>query len=211
VIVSPAGEGPHAGVLLLHGANGWRPAMAEIASVLAESGFVALAIDYYAEAGPTPIASEEKLKAWPIYQEAVRKGVEYLRSLPSVADGPIGIVGFSRGAFLAVSVASSIPGVAAVVDFYGGGGGGTASVEEDVQGLPPLLILHGDADRIVPLRFANGLKNAVEAAGGQVEIHVYPGAGHAFNLPRSPTYLKQAADDALERTIEFLRRRLISE
>jgi dienelactone hydrolase len=50
-------------------------------------------------------------------------------------------VGYSRGAFLAVSVASSIPKVAAVVDFYGGGPAGSGD-EKDWR-FPPLLILHG--------------------------------------------------------------------
>jgi carboxymethylenebutenolidase len=208
VLVSPHEAGPHAGVVLLHGAVGWRPEIVDLASVLADSGFVALVIDYYAEVNRTPIRSTEKLEAWPAYQAAVQRAVEYLQSLPAVAGRPVGLVGFSRGAFLAVSVASSTPGVGAVVDFYGGGGGGPASLEEDVQGLPPILILHGDADAIVPVSFAFALRDAVIAAGGQAELHVYAGAGHVFNLSYSPTYSKDAADDATRRTIDFLHRRL---
>jgi carboxymethylenebutenolidase len=209
-LVSPDDSGPHAGVVLLHGAVGWRPEIVDFASVLADSGFVALAIDYYAASECTPIGSTEKVGAWPAYQAAVRHAVEYVESLPSVDGGPIGLVGFSRGAFLAVSVASSLPGVGAVVDFYGGGGGGPASLEEDVQGLPPVLILHGDADTIVPVRFAFALRDAIAASGGEVELHVYPGAGHVFNLPYSPTYSAGAAEDAHRRAIDFLRRRLVT-
>jgi carboxymethylenebutenolidase len=205
----PDEAGPRPGVVLLHGAVGWRPEVAELASLLADSGFVALAIDYYVEAERTPIRSEAKLAAWPAYEGAVRRAVEYLQSLPQVDGEPIGLVGFSRGAFLAVSVASSVPGVGAVVDFYGGGGGGPASLPEDVEGLPPLLILHGDADKIVPLKFAFELRDAVTAAGGEVELHVYPGAGHVFNLSYSSTYREEAARDAHKRTVEFLRKWLV--
>jgi carboxymethylenebutenolidase len=210
VIEFPEQAGPHPGVVLLHGAVGWRPELADLASELADSGLVALAADYYGDAERTPTGSKEKLATWPRYQAAVRRAVEYLQSLPSVGGEPIGLVGFSRGAFLAVSVASSIPGVAAVVDFYGGGGGGPASLEEDVKGLPPLLILHGDADSIVPLRFALALRDAVVASGGEAELHVYPGAGHVFNLPYSVNYSEQAAEDAHRRAIRFLRKRLVS-
>jgi len=117
-------------------------------------------------------------------------------------------VGYSRGAFLAVSVASSVPAVRAVVDYFGGGGGGTESLEQEVEGFPPLLILHGDADSIVPIRFAYELRDAVIEAGGEVEWHVYPGADHAFNAPFAPTYSEAAAADAFARTFDFLRRRL---
>jgi carboxymethylenebutenolidase len=208
VLTPPREPGPHPGVVLLHGAIGWRPELVDLASVLADSGFVVLTIDYYAEADRTPTGSAAKHEAWPRYQTAVRKAAEYLESLPSVADGPIGLIGLSRGAFLAVSVGSSVPRVGAVVDFYGGGGGGPASLAEDVRGLPPVLILHGDADKVVPVRFAYALRDAVLAAGGQAEWHVYPAAGHSFNAPYSSTYSAEAAKDATRRTVEFLRRRL---
>jgi len=210
VLESPDDSEPHAGVVLLHGAKGWRPELVDLGSVLADSGFVALTIDYYAETARTPIGSIEKRQAWPGYQAAVRSAVKYLQSLPSVSGESVGLVGFSRGAFLAVSVASSMPGVDAVVAFYGGGGGGPASLEEDVQGLPPILILHGDADTVVPVSYAYALRDAVVASGGEAEIHVYRGAGHSFNALFSPTYSAEAADDGLGRTIEFLRRRLVS-
>ena len=46
------------------------------------------------------------------------------------------------------------------------------------------------------------------AHGGQVEMHLYPGAQHVFNAPWSPAYSEPDAADAWGRTIEFLRRRL---
>lgn len=210
VLECPDDTGPHAGVVLLHGAVGWRPELVDLASAFADQGLVVLTLDYYAETGRTPTGSVEKLAAWPGYQAAVRRAVEYLQSLPSISGEPIGLVGFSRSAFLAISVASSLPGVGAVVAFYGGGGGGPASLEEDVKGLPPVLILHGDADSVVPVSFAYALRDAVVASGGEAELHVYPGAGHSFNAPFSSGYSAKAADDAHGWTIEFLLRQLVS-
>jgi carboxymethylenebutenolidase len=210
VLECPDEAGPHAAAVLLHGAVGWRPDLVDLASVLADEGLVTLVLDYYADTERTPGGSGEKLAAWSGYQAAVRRAVEYLRSLPSVSGKPVGLVGFSRGAFLAVSVASSLPSVSAVVAFYGGGGGGPASLEEDVAGLPPVLILHGDADTVVPVDFAYALRDAVIAAGGRAELHVYPDVGHSFNAPSSPEYSATAAEDAHRRTIEFLQRELVS-
>lgn len=208
VLEVPQAAGPHPGVLVLPGAAGWRPWYAEVASALADSGFVTLALDYYAETGGAAVGSDEKLGKWPTWKATVRNAVEYLRGLPSVANRPVGLVGYSRGAFLAVSTAASASGVQAVVDFSGGGGGGTDSLAQEVRGFPPLLILHGDADEVVPLRLAETLRDAVVAQGREVEMHVYSGVGHAFNAPWASTYSESAAADAFRRTVEFLRRRL---
>jgi carboxymethylenebutenolidase len=208
VVEEPPGPGPSPGVILLHGSAGWRSVYADLARMLADSGFATLALDYYAEIGSAAIGSDEKLQKWPQWKETVRNAVAYLQASPSVSRRPIGLVGFSRGAFLAVSVASSVSGLEAVVDFFGGGGGGTDSLSQEVQGLPALLILHGEADQVVPVRFAYELRGAVLANGGEVDMHLYPGAGHAFNAPYASTYSQAAAADSFRRTVGFLRKHL---
>ncbi|MCE9622899.1 MAG: S9 family peptidase [Actinomycetia bacterium] len=44
----------------------------------------------------------------------------------------------------------------------------------------PLLILHGDADPVVPVEQSSVFAERVRAAGGDVELHVYEGEGHGF-------------------------------
>ena len=43
---------------------------------------------------------------------------------------------------------------------------------------PPLLLLHGDADETVYLRNSTALAARIRAAGGPVELKIYPGVGH---------------------------------
>ena len=47
----------------------------------------------------------------------------------------------------------------------------------------PVLLLHGDADPVVPVEQSQRLAAALAAAGGDVELHVYPGEGHGFRQP----------------------------
>lgn len=63
----------------------------------------------------------------------------------------------------------------------------------------PLLVLQGDADRVVPPRQAELLVDAVRAAGGTVEHHVYEGEGHGWSKI-------ETVQDELERTQGFLER-----
>ena len=45
---------------------------------------------------------------------------------------------------------------------------------------PPFLLLHGDADEIVPFRQSIYLRDALEAAGVPVSMHRVHGGGHGF-------------------------------
>jgi dienelactone hydrolase len=193
-------------VVLLPGSYGWRPDYARFARTFADSGFVALAIDYYAETGRGAGPAEES-RNWPTWQATVRNAVAYVDTLAAVSGRPIGLVGYSRGAFLAISVATSAPPVKAVVDFYGGGSDEDPP-EARIPQFPPLLILHGEADDVVPVALAHRLYERLRAHGGDVEIHLYPGAKHVFNAPWASTYSKSDAMDAWRRTIAFLKHRL---
>jgi len=204
----PRSPGPHPAVILLHGSSGWRPEYVDMSRRFADAGFAALVLDYYAETGGAPIGSNEKLQKWPAWRQAVRDAYRFLRNAPSVDGERIALVGFSRGAFLAVSIAAELPSVRAVVDFYGGGGGGTLAIEEEVRGLPPVLILHGERDSVVPVSYALALRAAVLEAGGSVEMRLLPGVGHAFNLPWAETYSPAAADQAWSAVLTFLRSHL---
>lgn len=67
----------------------------------------------------------------------------------------------------------------------------------------PLLVLQGDADKVVPAPQAQALVDAVRAAGGTVEHHVYEGEGHGWSRP-------ETVQDALERVLGFLDRWMVS-
>jgi dipeptidyl aminopeptidase/acylaminoacyl peptidase len=63
----------------------------------------------------------------------------------------------------------------------------------------PLLVLQGDADNVVPPAQAQAVVDAVRAAGGTVEHHVYEGEGHGWSRPDTMI-------DELERVEAFLTR-----
>ncbi len=63
----------------------------------------------------------------------------------------------------------------------------------------PLLVLQGDADKVVPPAQAEEVVDAVRGAGGTVEHHVYEGEGHGWAKPETMI-------DELERVDAFLTR-----
>ena len=63
-----------------------------------------------------------------------------------------------------------------------------------------MLVLQGDADKVVPPEQVDRFVATMRARGGTVEHHVYEGEGHGWSRP-------ETVADALRRTDEFLARR----
>jgi len=45
---------------------------------------------------------------------------------------------------------------------------------------PPTIVLHGDADKTVPVSNVIALRDAISAAGGRCDLHLYSGRAHGF-------------------------------
>jgi dipeptidyl aminopeptidase/acylaminoacyl peptidase len=61
----------------------------------------------------------------------------------------------------------------------------------------PVLVLQGDADKVVPKAQADLMVDAMRAGGATVEYHVYAGEGHGWSRP-------ETVEDELTRTERFL-------
>jgi len=153
--------------------------------LMARRGYVAAAIDYRINQGN--IATE----GIPAAVSDARQAVGWLRehALAHRLD-PERIVlgGSSAGAITALFTAYTdlerTPGdgseVAAVLDLWGGLYGQDGAIE---AGDPPLAIVHGTEDRVVPFSEAEALRSRAEAVGLPHLYHPIDGAGHAPYMP----------------------------
>ena len=199
---------PRPAVVVLHGISGIFAAYHSLAETLAEHGYVVRVADYYAETGPVrkgdaADVQQQQDQHWPVWVRSVQKDIQRLQSLPRVQADRIGVVGISQGAFLAISAAGMTPAIKVVVEFYGGA---RNDIEDYVQNVPPVLILHGEADVIVPVSFAGALNDTLTRHERTVEMQIYPGAPHGFIVEGSSGYRPSAATDAIERMLAFLDR-----
>ncbi|XP_009869478.1 PREDICTED: acyl-coenzyme A thioesterase 1-like [Apaloderma vittatum] len=106
----PPGPGPFPGLVDLYGSGG---GLVEYrASLLASRGFVTLALVYMAF---------EDLPAMPEVLELsyFEEAVNFLQKQPQVKDTGIGVLGLSKGADLALSMATFLPGIKAAVSISG--------------------------------------------------------------------------------------------
>ncbi|WP_135820686.1 acyl-CoA thioester hydrolase/BAAT C-terminal domain-containing protein [Halostella litorea] len=112
-LYEPAGDGPHPGVLSLHGSGGQTPV--RTVQLLASHGFAVLAVQYFGEAEPIP--DEHRSVPLSYFDEAA----SWLRAQPSVRDGQLGAVGGSRGGELALLLGARFDWIGAVVAYAGSG------------------------------------------------------------------------------------------
>ena len=86
--------------------------------------------------------------------------------------------------------------VAALADFFGGL---PRKQHANAKDLPPVLIVHGDKDKTVPVEEALELEKLLRQHKRTYEKKIYPKQNHLFE----GNYLDANARDAWERTLKF--------
>jgi phospholipase/carboxylesterase len=90
------------------------------------------------------------------------------------------IVGFSQGTMMTLHVVPRRPDpVAAIVGFSGRLAEGDKLKDEAVS-RPPVLLVHGDMDEMIPVAALTEARNGLADAGFQVQWHISHGIGHGI-------------------------------
>jgi predicted esterase len=157
----------------------------------AEHGFRVLVPDYLSVTLTTD-SSAANYRRW---AQVVEDIVTDLRSHPIPQDKKIGLDGHALGASVAL-VAGSHKGaeIDAIAEWSGLLPGDFFA---QVQSLPPLLILHGEEDKQVPLVNARQLIRLCKLKDFTCEDRIYAGEGHVFS--------SHAMESANQRTLAFFR------
>jgi carboxymethylenebutenolidase len=210
--LSLPGEGKGPGVIVLQEWWGLVPHIKDVADRFAREGFVALAPDlYHGKTTTSPDEAGKLMMALDIEraEKDLRGAVEYLSRHAAVEGERVGTVGFCMGGVLSLYAASKNSKVGACVVFYGI----HPKVEPDLENLrAPVLGLYAERDQFVPPEAVRELESKLKALGKPNEMHIYPGADHAFfNDTRPEVFDAEAAADAWRRTIAFFRENLSAE
>lgn len=105
----PSGDGPHPGVVVLHGSGG--DPKVRLGKALASRGYAAVALRYFGDPEPVPDHFAEVPVSY------VGRAIDWLRQHDAVRDGTVGVLGTSRGTELAVLTAGQRHDVGAVAAY----------------------------------------------------------------------------------------------
>lgn len=102
------------------------------------------------------------------------------------------LAGFSQGTMMALHVAPRRPEPLAGVIGFSGMLVGAEALAAELRARPPVLLIHGDADEVVPVQATPAAAGALQEAGLEVETLICAGVPHSID------------QQGLERAIRFL-------
>lgn len=97
-----------------------------------------------------------------------------------LADDALALVGFSQGTMMALHTAPRRAKPCAAVIGYSGLLPGAEALPGETVARPPVLLVHGEADEVVPPAMTGRAAEALHEAGFEVEAYTAPGLGHGI-------------------------------
>ncbi len=110
-----------------------------------------------------------------------------------LAEQDLALIGFSQGTMMSLYVGLRRARPVAGILGYSGALIGAETLTEDIRSKPRVLLVHGDADQVVPFAALARAETALAAAGVPVETLIRPGLGHGIDedgLKAGARYLK---------------------
>ena len=112
-------------------------------------------------------------------------------------DSRLALIGFSQGTMMALHIAPRRAASCAAVLGFSGALVGPETLAAELRSKPPILLVHGDEDGIVPVEAMPASAKPLRDVGLSVETLLCRGLGHGIN------------DEGLRRGGEFLKKALI--
>lgn len=197
----PAGPGPHAAMVLLHGCAGMTtrtgrpfPRDADWARRLSQLGYLILQVDSLTPRNEGSLCGQGSDRRIRVSLERARDAYAallFLQARPDVQADRIALMGWSNGGGTVLWTLSrdnrARPAglrhdFAAGIAFYPGCRA-LAEQRNPWQPVAPILLLVGEADDWTP---APPCATLAARSDGRLEAHTYPGAHHDFDAPDTP-------------------------
>ena len=200
---------PLPAVIMIHEWWGLNDNVRAMAERLAGEGYIVLAVDLFGgETADSPETARLLMLRAVEDPAAATANIEQAYTFVNDTAGApaVGSLGWCFGGGWSLNTAMMFPDdLDATVIYYG-------QVTDDEDRLrpisSPILGFFGDQDRGIKVQSVNRFEDALERLRIDHEIHMYEGAGHAFANPTGNNYNARYANDAWEKTLEFLNRTL---
>jgi carboxymethylenebutenolidase len=203
---------PLPAVIMIHEWWGLNDEVRVKADRLAAAGYIVFAVDLFGgKTATTPSAARELMRSVVEDPDSASENLQSAyRFVSETAGAPaVATLGWRFGGTWALNTALLLPDdIAAVVIYY-------AQVTADEERLgpvsAPVLGLFAGDDSSVRKESVEAFKGALQRLRKDYDIHVYDGVRQGFANEDATNYDRNAAEDAWQRTIEFLQRHLIGQ
>ncbi|MCU7550299.1 dienelactone hydrolase family protein [Chitinophagaceae bacterium LB-8] len=156
------------------------------AKLLAEMGYLAMAVDMYGDGKLANNPQEAQQLAGPFFQDPqlaktrLDAALARIKTYPQSDTSKVAAIGYCFGGAVVLNAAKLGADLDGVVSFHGA-----------LQGVPAkkellkakVLVCHGGADSFVPQKDVDAFNKNMESIGADYTFKVYQGATHAFTNP----------------------------
>ncbi len=177
------------GVLVVHEWWGQNEYIRKRARMLAELGYIALALDMYGD-GKTASHPEdaskfssEVMKNLDVAEQRFMAGLTLLQQQPQTDKQRIAAIGYCFGGGVVLAMARRGVDLDGVASFHGSLGAGAPAEAGKVKA--KVLVMNGADDPFVKPEQIAAFKQEMDTAGVDYEFVNYPGAKHSFTNPEA--------------------------
>ena len=180
-------KGKRPGVLVVHEWWGLNDYARKRADMLAEMGYVALAVDMYGDGKqamhPDDAGkfSSELMKNFDVAKARFMAALEFLKGQPAVDPDRIAAIGYCFGGGVVLNMARQGVDLKGVASFHGSLTAVQAATPGSVKA--KVLVLHGADDKFITPEQIEAFKQEMKNAGADFRFIAYPGAVHSFTNP----------------------------
>lgn len=188
-------KGKRPAVLVVHEWWGHNAYARKRANMLAELGYVALAVDMYGDGKQALHPDDagkfagEVAKNKPLAKARFEAAMKLLRKQGNVDAHKLAAIGYCFGGSVVLNMAREGEDLKAVASFHGGLG--TDSPAQPGKVKAQIRSFSGADDKMIPAAQVEAFKQEMEKAGVNYQAVVYPGAMHSFTNPDADEYGKK--------------------
>jgi dienelactone hydrolase len=190
-----AAKGKRPAVLVVHEWWGHNAYARKRADMLAELGYVALAVDMYGD-GKLALHPDdagkfagEVSKNKPMAKARFEAAMKVLRKNKHVDSHKLAAVGYCFGGSVVLNMAREGEDLKGVASFHGGLGTDAPAQSGKVKA--QVISFTGADDKMIPTAQVEGFKQEMEKAGVKYRTVVYPNTMHSFTNPDADEYGKK--------------------
>jgi dienelactone hydrolase len=217
--LNPALKGKRPAVLVVHEWWGHNEYARKRARMLAEQGYVALAVDMFGNGKTAQHPDDagkfaaEVMKNKAAGEARFNAALDFVKQQPQVDTTRIAAIGYCFGGGVVLHMARQGADLKGVVSFHG-------SLATDAPAQPgtikaKILVFTGDADKMIPPEQVAAFKEEMTRAAADFRTVEYPGVMHSFTNPDADAYAKKfnlplaynrkADKDSWGQALKFLR------
>jgi len=168
-------------VIILHGAGGLgddeNGFFRDVAKSLAKQNKIAMIVHYMDQTNLKSANHAQMGKNFSAWMNTLGKTIEYVKTLPTVDQKNINLLGHSLGAQLALHKAANRQDIKSVIVMAGC----FVLPTTNIKTMPPVLILQGTADKTVTLAREQATIKVLKKINSPVEEHLLKGVDHSFS------------------------------